>query len=145
VVACRPRQGGDTRTHGQPDSCTIRRGVDDPRLEQPLCPAGCFHYTGAILWNAHAPAMWHRFALALRRYVARSTSLQVAELRNVLTVSLAKVAECQRRNRGHFHAVIRFDGPGSPTASRRPERRSTCSRRRWIMWPQRSQCRASGR
>jgi hypothetical protein len=35
----------------------------------------------------------------------------------VLTVSFAKVAEYQRRGVVHFHAVIRFDGPGGPDLS----------------------------
>ncbi|MGW2312798.1 replication initiator [Actinomadura luteofluorescens] len=115
VVACRPRRDGGTCPHGRPVSCTIRHGDADSRLGQPICP-DCFDYAGAVLWNAHAPELWRRFALAFRRYVARSAGLRVSDLRDVLRVSFAKVAEYQRRGLVHFHAVIRLDGPGGPDA-----------------------------
>ncbi|MES9602180.1 replication initiator [Actinomadura sp. NPDC000929] len=115
VVACRPRRDGGTCPHGRPVSCTVRHSEGDPRLGQPICP-DCFDYAGAVLWNAHAPELWRRFALAFRRYVARSAGLRVSDLRDVLTVSFAKVAEYQRRGLVHFHAVIRLDGPGGPDA-----------------------------
>ncbi|WP_246076944.1 replication initiator [Actinomadura hallensis] len=113
VVACRPRRGGGTCPHGRPVSCTVRHSEADPRLGQPICP-DCFDYAGAVLWNAHAPELWRRFTLAFRRHIARSAGLRVADLREVLTVSFAKVAEYQRRGLVHFHAVIRLDGPGGP-------------------------------
>ncbi|GAA1896745.1 replication initiator [Actinomadura bangladeshensis] len=113
VVACRPRRDGGTCPHGRPVSCTVRHSNADPRLGQPICP-DCFDYTGAVLWNAHAPELWRRFTLAFRRYLARSAGLRVSDLRDVLTVSFAKVAEYQRRGLVHFHAVIRLDGPGGP-------------------------------
>ncbi|WP_033330155.1 replication initiator [Actinomadura welshii] len=116
VVSCHPRRNGGSCPHGRPVSCTVRHGADDPRLGQPICP-DCFDYSGAVLWNAHAPELWRRFTLAFRRYVARSAGLRVADLREVLTVSFAKVAEYQRRGLVHFHAVIRFDGSGGPDAS----------------------------
>jgi hypothetical protein len=62
-----------------------------------------------VLFNALAPELWRRFTLALRRHVAKSAGLTARELRNMLTVSFAKVAEYQRRGLAHFHAVIRFD------------------------------------
>ncbi|MFA1546788.1 replication initiator [Actinomadura chokoriensis] len=116
VVACRPRRDGGPCPHGRQVSCTVRHSADDPRLGQPICP-DCFDYSGAVLWNAHAPELWRRFTLAFRRYVARSAGLRVSDLRDVLTVSFAKVAEYQRRGLVHFHAVIRLDGPGGPNAS----------------------------
>jgi hypothetical protein len=70
-----------------------------------------------VLFNALAPELWRRFTLALRRHVAKSAGLTVRELRDVLTVSFAKVAEYQRRGVVHFHAVIRFDGPYGPTTT----------------------------
>ncbi|MCA2224221.1 replication initiator [Nonomuraea aurantiaca] len=42
---------------------------------------------------------------------------ELRELREHLTVSFTKVAEYQRRGVVHFHAVIRLDGPGGPTAA----------------------------
>ncbi|WP_348638601.1 replication initiator [Actinomadura madurae] len=115
VVACRPRRDGGTCPHGRSVSCTVRHSDGDPRLGQPIC-GDCFDYAGAVLWNAHAPELWRRFTLAFRRYVARSAGLRVSDLRDVLTVSFAKVAEYQRRGLVHFHAVIRLDGPGGPDA-----------------------------
>ena len=104
----------DACPHGRPQSCTERHVADDPRLGEPLCP-DCYDYTGSVLFNALAPELWRRFTLALRRRVAKSAGLTVRELRDILTVSFAKVAEYQRRGVVHFHAVIRFDGPDGPT------------------------------
>ncbi|QXJ26705.1 replication initiation protein [Actinomadura graeca] len=115
VTSCHPRRNGGTCPHGRPVSCTLRHSTDDPRLGQPLCP-DCFDYPGAVLWNAHAPELWRRFTLAFRRYIARSAGLRATEMREVLTVSFAKVAEYQRRGLVHFHAVIRLDGPAGPDA-----------------------------
>lgn len=115
VLACRPRRDGGTCEHGRPVSCTERHSADDGRLGHPLCP-DCFDYPGAVLWNAHAPELWRRFTLAVRRHLARTAGLRVGELREVLTVSFAKVAEYQRRGLVHFHTVIRLDGPGGPDA-----------------------------
>src|SRR5690606_11081746 len=113
TLGFRRRRGGGTCPHGRPASCTVRHSEGDPRLGQPICP-DCFDYAGAVLWNAHAPELWRRFTLAFRRHIARSAGLRVADLREVLTVSFAKVAEYQRRGLVHFHAVIRLDGPGGP-------------------------------
>jgi hypothetical protein len=96
-------------------SCTMRHGTDDGRLGQPLCP-DCYDYTGSVLFNAHAPELWRRFTMALRRRVAKAGGLTLRELRDHVTVSFAKVAEYQRRGVVHFHAVIRLDGPGGPSA-----------------------------
>jgi hypothetical protein len=116
VVSCHPRRNAQPCPHGRVISCTARHGPDDARLGEPLCP-DCYDYPGSVLFNALAPELWRRFTLALRRYVAKSAGLRVAELREALTVSFAKVAEYQRRGVVHFHAVIRFDGPGGPDVS----------------------------
>jgi hypothetical protein len=116
VLPCHPRRAAQPCPHGRLPSCTVRHGADDSRLGEPLCPE-CYDYSGSVLFNAMAPELWRRFALALRRYVARSAGLRVSELRDALTVSFAKVAEYQRRGVVHFHAVIRFDGPGGPDLS----------------------------
>ncbi|TQL96014.1 hypothetical protein FB559_1531 [Actinoallomurus bryophytorum] len=114
VRPCRPRRGLGRCPHGRLQSCTERHSADDPRLGEPLCP-DCYDYPGSVLFNALAPELWRRFTLALRRHVAKSAGLTARELRNILTVSFAKVAEYQRRGLVHFHAVIRFDGPDGPT------------------------------
>jgi hypothetical protein len=113
---CHPRRDLEDCPHGRPQSCTQRHGADDPRLGEPLCP-DCYDYTGSVLFNALAPELWRRFTLALRRRLAKTAGLRVAELRAALTVSFAKVAEYQRRGVVHLHAVIRLDGPDGPTTS----------------------------
>ncbi|MEU2334797.1 replication initiator [Streptomyces sp. NPDC013172] len=88
----------------------------DPLLGTPLDPER-YDYTGAVLWNAHSPALWARFMLHLRRTIAAAADIPQRLLHKVAHVSYAKVAEYQQRGLIHFHAVIRLDGPaGSYTA-----------------------------
>ena len=72
---------------------------------------------GAVLWNAHAPALWARFTTHLRREIAKAAGLTQRVLRHHATLSYAKVAEYQKRGQVHFHAVIRLDGPTGPTST----------------------------
>ncbi len=111
--ACRPRRPGNRCPHGVPHACHERHSADDPRLGEPLCPR-CYDYAGAVLWQAHAGRLWHRFGLELRREVARSVGLSRSRFGEVARLSYAKVAEYQRRGLVHFHAVIRLDGPDGP-------------------------------
>ncbi|MEU4116517.1 replication initiator [Kitasatospora sp. NPDC028055] len=90
--------------------CSRSHAEDDPVLGSPLSP-DCYDYQGAVLWNAHAPALWSRFMLNLRREVARLAGVAQRKLSTAVKVSYAKVAEYQRRGLVHFHAVIRLDGP----------------------------------
>jgi hypothetical protein len=62
-----------------------------------------------VLWNALAPELWRRTTIAIQRALARLVGLQEGELRRLVRVSYAKVAEFQRRGAVHFHAVIRLD------------------------------------
>jgi hypothetical protein len=62
-----------------------------------------------VLWNALAPELWRRTTIALQRALARLVGLQEAELRRLVRISYAKVAEFQRRGAIHFHAVLRLD------------------------------------
>ncbi|MDV6287093.1 replication initiator [Streptomyces rochei] len=82
----------------------------DPLLGTALDPER-YDYTGAVLWNAHAPALWARFMLHLRRTIAAVAGVPQRLLSKVVRVSYAKVAEYQQRGLIHFHAVIRLDGP----------------------------------
>lgn len=120
VRACRPRRGGGVCEHGNPVSCPLRHGIDDPALGAPLC-AGCFDYAGAVLWNAHAGKLWHRFTDDLRRVSLPGISgLTKKEFAAAVRVSFSKVAEYQRRGLVHFHAVVRLDGwegPGQEPAA----------------------------
>jgi hypothetical protein len=62
-----------------------------------------------VLWNALAPELWRRTTIAVHRAVGRLVGLQEGELRQLVRISYAKVAEFQRRGAIHFHAVIRLD------------------------------------
>jgi hypothetical protein len=62
-----------------------------------------------VLWNALAPELWRRTTIAIHRALGRLAGLQEVELRRLVRVSYAKVAEFQRRGAIHFHAVLRLD------------------------------------
>ncbi|TWG03616.1 replication initiator [Streptomyces brevispora] len=103
--------------HNQPDTgpchCGHIHSDDDRLLGTPLDPER-YDYAGAVLWNAHAPALWARFTTHLRREIAKAAGLTQRVLRDHATLSYAKVAEYQKRGQVHFHAVIRLDGPTGP-------------------------------
>jgi hypothetical protein len=109
---CRPTQGKPKLCpHGRPTWCTTIHAEDDPRLGQPLCP-DCYDYPAHVAFNWHAPELWRRFTITLRRTLARQTGLTAAEFARRCRLSFVKVAEFQRRGVVHFHALIRLDGPG---------------------------------
>jgi hypothetical protein len=116
VLPCHPYRHGARCRHGARAGCWHRHDEDDPRLGEPLCP-GCYDTEAQVLWNALAPELWRRTTIALQRALARLIGLQEAELRSLVRVSYAKVAEFQRRGAVHFHAVIRLD---AATACRCP-------------------------
>jgi hypothetical protein len=74
-----------------------------------LC-ARCFDYEGQVLWNAHAPELWRRTTIAIRRAVAQQAGISTREIDKVVQVSYFRVAEYQRRGALHFHVVMRLDG-----------------------------------
>ncbi|AUG78659.1 Putative replication initiation protein [Kitasatospora sp. MMS16-BH015] len=96
--------------------CGAHHPADHPTLGTPLDPT-TYDYAGAVLFNAHAGALWARFTTYLRRAVARAAGLTTAELRETCRVSFAKVAEFQKRGLVHFHAIIRLDGPDGGTTA----------------------------
>jgi hypothetical protein len=65
-----------------------------------------------VAFNWHAPELWRRFTIALRRTLAHQASLTATEFGKRCRVSFVKVAEFQRRGVVHFHGLIRLDGPG---------------------------------
>ena len=86
-----------------------------PASAPPLDP-DTYDYDGAVLWQAHAGALWapvhHRPAPRPGRRPRRPRPRRSP---THARLSYAKVAEYQRRGLVHFHAVIRLDGPDGPT------------------------------
>jgi hypothetical protein len=60
------RSGYHRCRHGKPLWCSIIHGDDDARVGQPLCD-DCCDYTGHTLFAWHAPELWRRFTITLRR------------------------------------------------------------------------------
>lgn len=113
TVACRPRRDRPVCSHGVSLHCGLKHERGDELIGQPLC-GECYDYVGAVLWQAHAGKLWHRFTLELRRELARQAGMSRRALNLVVRPAFAKVAEYQARGLVHFHAVIRLDGPGGP-------------------------------
>lgn len=82
----------------------------EPLLGTPLAPE-LYDYTGAVLWNTHAPALSACFVLHLRRTVAAVPGVPQRLLLRSVRVSYAKVAAYQQHGLIHFRATIHLDGP----------------------------------
>jgi hypothetical protein len=108
VLPCHPYRQGARCPHGLRDGCWHRHAEDDPRLGEPLCP-GCYDARAQVLWNALAPELWRRTTIAVYRTLGRLVGIQEGELRRLVRISYAKVAEFQKRGAIHFHVVIRLD------------------------------------
>jgi hypothetical protein len=108
VLPCHPYRQGARCPHGNRAGCWHRHDEDDPRLGEPLCPA-CYDAQAQVLWNALAPELWRRTTIAVQRALGRLVGLNETEVRQLVRVSYAKVAEFQRRGAIHFHAVMRLD------------------------------------
>jgi hypothetical protein len=108
VLPCHPYRQGARCPHGTRAGCWHRHDPDDPRLGEPLCPS-CYDAQAQVLWNALAPELWRRTTIAVYRTLGRLVGLQEGQLRRLVWISYAKVAEFQRRGAVHFHAVIRLD------------------------------------
>jgi hypothetical protein len=108
VFPCHPYRQGQTCPHGRRAGCWQRHDEDDPRLGEPLC-ARCYQAGAQVLWNALAGRLWSRTTIYLYRALAQLVGVTEAELRRLVRISYAKVAEYQRRGAVHFHAIIRLD------------------------------------
>jgi hypothetical protein len=106
------RHGLSRCRHGKPLWCATIHGDDDARVGQPLCD-DCYDYTGHVLFAWHAPELWRRFTISLRRLLDSHVRAMGEAAKNV-RVNYVKVAEMQRRAIPHFHAVIRLDAPPVP-------------------------------
>lgn len=107
AVHLTPRSGDPCRPglaarceHGRSLRCALTHEAGDVRLGEPLC-SECYDYFGHVLFTWHAPQLWHRFTVALRRLVQQRAANAV--------LSYVKVVELQRRGVPYFHAVIRLD------------------------------------
>jgi hypothetical protein len=109
VLRCRPRRKAVFCPHDRRLSCAQRHKDDDSTLGKPLCP-DCCDCEAAVVWNAHAPELWRRTIISLRRRLDRLARPARIKL------SYAKVAEFQARGIIHFHALLRLDGidPADP-------------------------------
>jgi hypothetical protein len=116
VLPCHPYRQGQRCPHGRRAGCWHRHQEHDPRLGEPLCP-GCYQAGAQVLWNALAGRLWSRTTIYLYRALAQLAGLSEGELRRLVRVSFAKVAEYQKRGAVHFHAVVRLD---AATACRCP-------------------------
>ena len=85
-----------------------------PFAGEPLCPDR-YDYLGHVLFTWHAPALWHRFTVRLRRLVTRHCPREAGDPE--ARVSYVKVVELQRRAIPHFHTVIRLDNSSSVSAA----------------------------
>jgi replication initiator protein RepSA len=118
--ACHPPKSGMTHCpHGKPLWCNLVHRFEDPDIGQPLCPE-CYDYTGHVLFNWHAPELWRRFTIALRRNLTRHLR-QIGADTNALRASFVKVAEYQRRAVIHYHTLIRLDPTDDTAPGDHPE------------------------
>jgi hypothetical protein len=108
VFPCRPYRQSARCPHGRRAGCWQRHDPDDPRLGEPLC-GRCYQAGTQVLWNALAGRLWSRTTIYVYRALAHLVGVTEGELRGLVRVSFAKVAEYQKRGAVHFHAVIRLD------------------------------------
>jgi hypothetical protein len=108
VFPCHPYRQGQRCPHGRRAGCWQRHDEDDPRLGEPLC-ARCYQAGAQVLWNALAGRLWSRTTIYVYRILAQLTGLTEGQLRRLVRISFAKVAEYQKRGAVHFHAIIRLD------------------------------------
>ncbi|GJF16713.1 putative plasmid replication initiator protein [Mycolicibacterium cyprinidarum] len=98
--------------HGRPRWCSSIHHEGDAHVGQPLCE-DCYDYMGHVLFAWHAPELWRRFTIALRRLLRRRLRA-LGESPTAARINFVKVTEMQRRAIPHFHAIIRLDGPPQP-------------------------------
>ncbi len=60
--------------HGKPRGCRCHHDDDDPQRGDAVC-AECYDYVGHVVWQYHAPELWRRFTIRLRRELARSLGM----------------------------------------------------------------------
>lgn len=110
---CHPRRPRQRKCeHGQLLGCGRIHDLDDPLAGQPLC-SECYEYVRHVLFAWHAPELWRRFTIRLRRSLSRELRHRGTDPKGTRP-SFVKVVELQRRGVPHFHAVIRLDAASPP-------------------------------
>jgi hypothetical protein len=111
--SCHPRRDRHHECpHGNHKWCNHSHNEADPLLGQPLC-RDCYDYVSHVMFSWHAPELWQRFTIRLRRLLKRALQRR-GEPPAHIRISFMKVVELQRRALPHFHAVIRLDAKGEP-------------------------------
>jgi hypothetical protein len=108
VYPCHPYRQGQRCPHSCRAGCWQRHEEDDSRLGEPLC-IRCYQTGAQVLWNALAGRLWSRTTIYVYRALAQLAGLREADVRRLVRVSFAKVAEYQKRGAVHFHAIFRLD------------------------------------
>ncbi len=102
----------------RPTRCCALHVPSDLVVGQAIC-VHCYDYVGHVLFSWHLPELWHRFAIGLRRRIARQLR-NSGEDPKAVRLSYVKVVEMQRRGIPHIHAVIRLDGSGATSEPEQP-------------------------
>ncbi|MCI4675598.1 plasmid replication initiator protein [Mycolicibacterium litorale] len=105
-------QQGTKCAHERIIRCNCTHSLHDPAVGQPLC-SECYDYVGHVLFAWHAPELWRRFTIRLRRSLSQALRTRGADPKGTRP-SFVKVVELQRRGVPHFHAVIRLDAASPP-------------------------------
>jgi hypothetical protein len=105
-----PDSDGVPRLCHPSNGCGRWHPVGDPAIGTAVDPAR-YDYTGQVLFNAHAGALWATFTTGVRRALATAAGLTRKDASAAVRVVFAKVAEFQGRGVVHFHAIVRLDGP----------------------------------
>jgi hypothetical protein len=140
VFPCHPYRQGQRCPHGRRLGCWHRHDPNDPRLGEPLC-SRCYQAGAQVLWNALAGRLWSRTTIYVYRALAQLVGVTEAELRGLVRVSFAKVAEYQRRGRSTSTPSSAWTPPRTAAAQpvlphRRPGSPPSCSGRRCGKPPQ---------
>ncbi|MHB1171119.1 MAG: replication initiator, partial [Lacisediminihabitans sp.] len=106
-LRCRASEGSAVCRHGRPTGCVSAHDSRDALVGQALC-IDCYRYIDQAVFTWHAPELWSRFTLTLRRILRRHLAERDLDPASV-KVSFVKVVEMQRRGVPHFHAIIRLD------------------------------------
>jgi hypothetical protein len=110
---CHPRGAHDRECpHGKALWCDRQHRHADAELGQPLC-GDCYDYPEHVLFTWHAPELWRRFTIRVRRLLQHELRDR-GEQPDQTRISFMKVVELQRRAVPHFHAVIRLDAASVP-------------------------------